>query len=149
MTDLSDPPSDLACDEVRLRFERIFDGDASRGMVPYYHFRVISIAGADVGHINFRVGDTEHVNLCAGHVGFQIRPEFRGHGYARQACLALAPFVRTLYPNVKLTCDPDNVASRRTIERLGATYLDQIEVPPHDVTYENGARRKLRYLWTP
>src|SRR5262245_18087953 len=127
MTDLIDPPSNLAFDQVRLRFDRIYDGDASRGMVPYYHFRVISDRGADVGQVNFRVGDSEHVAFCAGHIGFQIKPEFRGHGYPLQACLAIAPFVRKKYPNVKLTCYPDNVASRRTIEQLGAAYLDQIE----------------------
>jgi hypothetical protein len=30
---------------------------------------------------NFRVGNTEHVRVCAGHIGFEILEAFRGQGY--------------------------------------------------------------------
>ena len=49
----------------------------SAGLVPYYHFRIIDVDGTDVGHINFRVGDTEHVRVSAGHIGFEIADVFR------------------------------------------------------------------------
>jgi hypothetical protein len=55
------PPESLAAGQVRLRFVQMFPGDAPRGFVPYYHFRVLVAGNLDVGHINFRVGDTEHV----------------------------------------------------------------------------------------
>jgi hypothetical protein len=60
------PPNSLSFDQVRLHFVQIIPGDASRGFVPYYHFRILVADGTDVGHINFRVGETEHVRLCAG-----------------------------------------------------------------------------------
>src|SRR5208283_132500 len=100
-----------------------------RGFVPYYHFRILVADGTDVGHINFRVGATEHVRLCAGHVGFEITGTFRGRGFALQACRALAPFVRSFYESVTLTSDPDNFASIRTIEQLGARFMDEAAVP--------------------
>jgi tagatose 1,6-diphosphate aldolase len=143
------PPETLSFGEVRLRFVRIIPGDEPRGLVPQYHFRIITAGDVDVGHINFRIGDTEHVRLYAGHVGFEIMEAFRGHGFAHQACRAIAPFVRSFYEAITVTSDLDNRASIRTIERLGAGFIDEILVPPHDPQYQRGSRRKKRYRWTP
>jgi tagatose 1,6-diphosphate aldolase len=143
------PPGTLAYDAVRLRFVQVIPGDPSRDFVPAYHFRIIISDGSDAGHVNFRVGDTAHVLVCAGHIGFAILEPFRGHGYAFQACRALAPFVRSFYESVTITCDPDNHASIRTIERLGASFVDEVPVPPHDPFYLRGSRSKRRYHWTP
>jgi predicted acetyltransferase len=146
---LPTPPDTLSSGEVTLRFVEVVPGGASRGFVPYYHFRILAADGADVGHINFRVGDTEHVRVCAGHIGFEVLEPFRSQGYALQACRAIAPFVRSVYNAVILTCDPDNHASARTIERLGATFMDEVPVPGHDPHYQRGSRSKRRYRWTP
>ena len=134
---------------VRLHFDHLAASDLGRGLVPGYHFRVLLPDGTDAGHLNVRVGDTEHVLLCAGHIGFAIHEPHRGHGYAFQACRAVAPFVRSFYESVTITCDPDNAASRRTIERLGAQFLDEVPVPPGDPHYARGSRSKRQYLWTP
>ena len=146
---LTATPGNLSFGEVTLILDSIKPGDAARGMVPYYHFRIRDAEGADVGHINLRVGDTEHIRVCAGHVGYKIAPEFRGHRYAYQACRALAPFIRTIYDAVVLTCAPTNMPSIRTIERLGATFIDEIAVPESDPTYLRGSRIKRQYFWTP
>ena len=143
------PPDTLSFGEVRLSFVRVIPGDPSQDFVPMYHFRILAADGSDVGHINFRVGDTEHVRVCAGHIGFAIREQFRGHGYALQACRAVAPFVRSIYESVTITCDPDNLASIRTIERLGARFIDEVPIPAHDPHYKRGSRSKRRYTWIP
>jgi tagatose 1,6-diphosphate aldolase len=141
------PPKTLSAGEVSLRFVGIVPGEPARGLVPSYKFLVVAADGSEVGHINFRVGDTEHVRVCAGHIGFGIQKTFRGHGYALQACRAIAPFVFSVYDAVIITCDPDNEASRRTIERLGASFIDEVAVPAHDPHYQSGSRRKRRYQW--
>ena len=143
------PSELLSFDEVSLRFAKAVPGEPSRGFVPYYHFRILVADGTDVGHINFRVGDTEHVRICAGHIGFEILESFRGHGYALKACRAIATFVRSVSGAVTITCDPDNSASIRTIERLGASFVDEVPVPSHDPQYQRGSRSKRRYKWTP
>ena len=143
------PPASLSSGEVVLRFIRVVAEVPSRGFVPYFHFRILVRDGLDVGHINFRVGDTEHVRICAGHIGFEITETFRGHGYALQACRAIAPFVRSIYRSVTITCDQDNAASRRTIERLGAEFIDEVVVPASDSRDEPTLRIKRRYRWTP
>jgi predicted acetyltransferase len=146
---LLNPPETLSSGDVLLRFVRVMPGEPSRGFVPFYNFRILAADGSDVGHINFRVGDTEHIRVSAGHIGYEILEPFRGHGYALQACRAIAPFVRSLYSAVTITCDPDNHASRRTIERLGASFIDEVSVPPNDPHYQRGSRLKRRYTWTP
>jgi len=143
------PPGNLSSGEVKLRFVRITPGDLTRGFVPGYHFRILLADDSDAGHINFRVGDSEHVRVCAGHIGFEIWEPFRGHGYALAACRAVAPFVRSISGEVTITCDPDNAASRLTIERLGASFVDEVPVPADDPHYQRGSRSKRRYRWVP
>ena len=87
--------------------------------------------------------------LYAGHLGYDVHEKHRGHGYALQACKAVGPFVKTLYPSVIITCDNDNYPSIRTIERLGATFLNEVPVDPRDPTYQRPNLRKKRYRWTP
>ena len=111
------PPEYLEHGAVTLRFTKTVPGDATRGFVPYYHYRIL-VDDTDVGHINLRVGDTGHVRFSAGHVGFEIAAPYRGHRYALSACHALAPFARSFYTPLILTCDPDNHASRRNARRL-------------------------------
>lgn len=142
-------PDTLSYGAVSLRLVKVVPGEPSRGIVPYYHFQVLLADGTEVGHINFRVGDTEHVRVAAGHIGYGILEAHRGHRYAFQACRAIAPFVRSFYHIVTITCDPDNQASRRTIERLGAAFRDEVAVPPHDPQFQRGFKRKRRYHWTP
>ena len=143
------PPTDLAFGEVRLAFATILPGQPEFGIVPSYHFRILGGDGTDFGYLNVRIGDSEHVRLYAGHIAYSIEQAQRGHGYAGQACRAVARFVRTLYPETILTTDPGNHASMRTIEKLGAEIIGKFRVPPKDPAFLGGSRWKLRYLWRP
>ena len=136
-------------DGVRIRFIRFTEGDATKGFAPGYHFQILDTRGAPAGHINFRVGDSDHVRLCAGHIGFAVHPEHRGRGIAAKACLALAPFVAEVAGSVILTADPDNIPSQKTIRKIGATAIDEIIVPKTDPHYAAGSRRKRRFHWAP
>lgn len=145
--DLPDPPSRLAFEDVELGFVKLIPAFPEQGLVPYYHFKVINQHGLDVGHISLRIGDNEHITVIAGHIGYTILPRFRGNRYAYKACRALAPFAATLYETVIITCNPENVPSRRTIEKLRANYLGTVKVPTYDRAYQGGARVKRRYEW--
>ncbi len=136
-------------EDVTVQFDRIMQGDPSRGFVPGYHFRILNSENADVGHINFRVGDSEHVRLAAGHIGFEIKETYRGRGFARKACLALEPWIAGVSSKVLITADPDNHSSLATIERIGAVFLDEVDVPECDPHYLRGSRRKKRFEWVP
>ncbi|MBZ5711740.1 hypothetical protein [Nannocystis pusilla] len=43
---------------------------------------------------------------------------------------------------------PDNAASLRTIELLGATYVDTVDVPVHSDMRLLGLTRVRRYRWS-
>jgi predicted acetyltransferase len=143
------PPRDLAHGGVRLDYRSILPGQPEFGIVPSYHFRILRPDGVDCGYLNVRIGHSDHVRLYAGHIAYAVDPQHRGQGLAGLACRAVARFVRTLYPEAILTTDPGNLASQRTIEKLGAEYLGTFEVPPHDPSYLGGSRWKLRYVWRP
>lgn len=139
--------ANLESGSISLRFERILAGDLSRGLAPAYHFKIRNESGVEIGHINFRVGESSHVEMTAGHVGCALDPEHRGSGHAFHACMALVPVIRRHYDRVILTADPENSASIRTIEKLGTRFIDEVTVPPDDPGYESGSRRKMRYVW--
>lgn len=103
-----------------------------------YHLFAIMQDRERVGTLTFREGtDDEH--YYDGHIGYHIDEAYRGHHYAYQACLSLKPFLLAQgLDHVILTCDPDNVASVKTIERLGATYLETRAIP-----------QRLRRVFTP
>lgn len=143
------PPLDLAYGGVRLSYSNILPGEPEFGVVPSYHFRIVDVDGTDFGYLNIRIGTTEHVRLYAGHIAYAIEQAHRGHDYAGQACRAVARFVRTLYPETILTTNPGNHASIRTIEKLGAEFIEELRVPSYDPSYLGGARWKRRYRWRP
>jgi tagatose 1,6-diphosphate aldolase len=150
LPDLPPAPSCLRHGEVELRFLWLTEADEEKGFVPGYRFDMYGEHGLRVGTINFRVGETSHVRLYAGHVGYTVFPEFRGCGYALQACRALGPFIAEVMGEVIITSNPDNLASIRTIEKLGAEYLGEVDVNPEDPHFDGGRNvRKRRYRWVP
>lgn len=145
---LPKPPDLLTHGPVALQFAKLVPADTMRGFALYFHFQ-INTGGTEVGHINLRVGHSDHVRFYAGHIGFEVIPVHRGNRYAYHACLAIAPLARSVLPELVFTCDPDNHASRRTIELIGASFIDQMIVPPEDPHYAHGSRIKQRFLWVP
>lgn len=134
---------------IKLIFEKIVDVEPGGELVPFYHFKITDRDGIKVGHINFKVGDTNHIRQCVGHVGYEILPEYRGNSYSHFACNAIRPFIRIFYDKVILTSDPKNVPSIKIIEKLETNLLNEIMVPEDDPSFKNGSKRKRRYEWEP
>ena len=44
-----------------------------------------------------------------------------------------------------ITCDPENLASRRTLELAGARFVEVVNVPEDCVIAQSGHRMKCRY----
>jgi tagatose 1,6-diphosphate aldolase len=84
--------------------------------------------------------------MYAGHVGYAVGERHRGHRYAERALRLLLPAAKRLgLDPLWVTCDPENVASRRTLERLGARLVEEVEVPSDCVISQSGHPRKCRY----
>jgi len=149
-------PSDSALSREQLmRFVREFPLGRQTGEVPAYHFWMRlrpgfgAPAAAEVeiaGGIGLRAASTENVTRYIGHVGYNVYPPARGHGYAARAVRLLLPFARRLgLTPLWITCNPENVASRRTCERAGGTLVETVKLPPDHPLYQKGERAKCRY----
>lgn len=102
-----------------------------------------------VGQLILRL-DPEDPDLIgyAGHIGFEIDAEHRGHRHALRATRLLAPLARHHgFSELWLTTSPDNLASRRTIELLGAQYVDTVPIPLDSDMRQLGLDRVRRYRW--
>jgi len=101
-------------------------------------------AGQHIGRIRLRVGWNDDIIKFAGQIGYAVEPAFRGRRYAERACRLILPLARRHgLEQLWITCQPDNLASRRTLERLGAECAGIVDVPvgyPLDAGLE---RRKM------
>lgn len=117
-----------------------------------YHFTMNhACTGEKMGRINIKAGYTENIIRYRGNIGYTVYEKYRGNHYSSRSCRLLVPVLRYLGMNpVYITCDADNVASRKNIEALGAEFLgiERItESSPYCPYYPEKARVKLRYRW--
>lgn len=140
-------PGRLVDGELSLSLLETYPGDPARHYVPAYRFRMM-VEGQqqEVGRIELRVGNTAHIVLYAGHIGYRVLPMYRGHHYAARSCRLLLPLARRHGLNpLWITCNPDNYASRRTCELAGATFVEIVDLPENTEMYQMGERQKCRY----
>ncbi len=133
-----------------------YPGDEWTGRSPAYHFWMLLRHDAEdtnappplriAGGMSVRVGKTHAVEQYYGHLGYHVYPACRGRHYALRGCRLVLPILKAHGVSmVWITCDPDNYASRRTIELLGASYVETVDVPVGDPLHARGETRKARY----
>ena len=98
-------------------------------------FLVADVGGEVVGRTSIRHELNDYLAALGGHIGSAVRPAYRGRGHAREILRQSLVIARA--EGVLVTCDDDNIASRRTIERVGGV-LDDVRAVP-------GAPLKRRY----
>lgn len=107
------------------------------GLVPAT-FLVAMVDDELVGRVSIRHELNEHLANVGGHIGYGVRPGHRGRGYASEILRQALVIARAEgVGDVLVTCDEDNVPSRRAIERLGG----ELE----DMRPEEGEPVKRRY----
>lgn len=135
--------------ELVLQLAEEFPGDPARGYGPAYLFDM-KVRGDIAGRISFRGGDAADIVLYRGHIGYTVWPHHRGHRLAARAVRLLLPFAREQgVQELWITCNPDNIASRRTCEIAGAELVEIVDVPPDLDLYQRGDRQKCRYRLLP
>ena len=94
------------------------------GIVACSYFWIVE--GAEfLGYLALRHELNDFLLQEGGHIGYSVRPSRRGEGHATRAVKLALDEARALrLTRVLITCDDDNVASRRTIERAGGAYED-------------------------
>jgi tagatose 1,6-diphosphate aldolase len=133
--------------ELSLVLEDVLPWETSPWGVPAYRFQMRhGISGAAMGSISLRIGFEPRLVLYAGHIGYSVQPAYRGHHYAERATRLLLPLARAHgMQELWITCSPQNVPSRRTIERLGAVFVETVNVPRDYPLADGEIRQKRRY----
>lgn len=134
---------------LSLVLKRELLGRAAIDRVPAYLFEIQLVkTQAAIGEIDLRIGDTHYLRMYAGQIGYHIDEPFRGQRYAARACLLIRQVALSYsMENLWITCNPENKASRRTCERIGARLVEEVRVPWATELFWRGDRRKCRYLW--
>ena len=92
-----------------------------------------------IGRLSFRHELNDWLRLVGGHIGYEIRPSKRQRGYGKEILrLGLEKVKEYGLPRVLVTCDEDNIGSKKIIEHNGGTFENAVEI-------EGEPARKLRY----
>ena len=99
------------------------DADPAKSWLPAYHFAICDWNGVKMGGCDQRVGHNRNT-YYGGNIGYHIAEPYRGRHYAGKACLLLFELARRHgLEYLVITCNPDNLPSRRTCEWLGGELL--------------------------
>ena len=135
----------LKDEEISLVLERTAAANPERGWVPAYYFAIRNKDGAKIGECDLRVGHNENT-YYGGNIGYSINEEYRGHHYAGKACLLLFELAKLHNLDyLIISCNPDNVASRKTCEYAGGKLSEIAELPEGNDMRSNGETEKCIY----
>ena len=101
-----------------------------------------------VGRCDIRLAEGYNEELYyAGNIGYRIYESYRGHSYAYEACLILFDILKKDYNRKSLiiTCSPDNIPSKVTLEKLGGVLIEECDVPKSHYLYRRGETVKRIY----
>lgn len=95
-----------------------------------------------IGRVSIRHTLTELLLREGGHIGYDIRPSKRNKGYGKKILQLSLPKAKELGIHKALvTCDENNIGSKKIIEANGGVFENVIEIG-------KGRPRKLRYWIT-
>jgi tagatose 1,6-diphosphate aldolase len=139
---------DLVDRDLIVRINSLILAVPEKDYVPAYKFDLyVHNITKPIGRVFLRIGDTANLILYGGHFGYEVEPDYRGQHYAARACQLVLPVAYYHGINeIWITCNPENRASRRTCELIGARLIEVVELPQESDMYQKGERYKCRYL---
>ena len=146
-------PPQMIDKDLELILHETHPADPIKDYCPAYEFYMINHATREImGYINFRCGhiDGYHQKLrYGGHIGYRVNEEYRGNGYAARSVKLLLPFAKLhsdiIGDIIWITCNPNNIASRKSCERAGGKLVEIANVPIHDPEHKKGNKQVCRY----
>ena len=142
----------LSSGDIYLTCIRKSPADPVKKYAPAYSFAVCQ-DGEKIGEMSLRIGygqGPQNDNLYyGGHIGYEIDEEYRGNGYAAEACLLLAPVIKAhKMQKVLITNNITNEPSKRVCEKIGAKLIRIARLPKHNDLYKEGQRYINVFEWS-
>lgn len=132
----------ISSGNMTLKITQKYVGDNE--MLPFYYYDIY-VRDECAGKISLRIGHNFH-SYYNGNVGYEIFEEHRGCGYAYKACrMVLDAAVFHEMEHIIFACDKNNIASYKTIEKLGAELLEICEVPKEYFAWREGMEKQRIY----
>lgn len=137
----------LEDDEIRLFLLYTSKVDEPGGKVTSKVYDIIRKEDEKVvGRCDIRFGPVSELYYL-GNIGYAIYPPYRGHRYAAKATeLMFEVAKRSKVKELIITCNPDNIPSRRTCEILGCELKAIVDVPLNHPLIEQGDYQKCIYI---
>ena len=80
--------------------------------------------------LRWQKGTSDLPDTALGHVGYAVVPWRRNEGLATAALIEIKPVARSIgLSQMDVTVDPENLASRRVIEKAGGVFIQEFERP--------------------
>ena len=117
--------------EIDLRLKKKAKAVKIKGYLPAYIYHItMHDDRKPIGKIDIRIGRNANT-YYGGNIGYRVYEEYRGHGYAEKACRIIVQVARAHgLETLLITCNPDNIPSRKTCEKLGAVLSGIVDLPP-------------------
>jgi len=139
-------PGSLVDSELELILIEKTPEVPDKSFLPSYSFEMRLVHKRErMGQLSLRIGNNENITY-GGHIGYSVDDPYQGNHYAARSCILVFPLARQHGINpVWITCNPDNMASRRTCEIAGGKLIEIVDIPEDNNQYEKGERQKCRY----
>ncbi len=127
--------------DLELILEKTEPANSEKDYVPAYHFLMMNKkTGEKMGNIDLRIGYNNGIRY-GGNIGYGVEEKFRGNHFALRSIDLLLPLAKKHgLTEITITCDPKNIASRRTCELAGGKLLEIVNLPTDNDQYKAGVR---------
>ena len=139
---------DLSDGEIKLVLKSIDEPNEEKEISLRYEFSIIHIQdNEEIGSVYFAADKSER-QYQRGHLSYGVSSAYSGHNYAAKACKLLKPVILMHgFTRVFVGAEYDNIASIRTIEKLGARPIKKEDIPNVNIWHALQNEQVAMYLW--
>lgn len=128
--------------EIELRISGKYSGNEK--FLPFYYYDIF-LKDRFIGKISMRIGKNFN-SYYNGNIGYEIEETFRGNNFSFKACKLVLTVAKAHGMNeITLSCDEDNIASYKTIEKLGSKLVEITKPPETYFAYRNNMKNQRIY----
>lgn len=128
--------------EIMLKISGKYFGDEET--LPFYYYDIF-LSDRFIGRISMRIGNN-FSSYYNGNIGYEIEENFRGNNFSFKACKLVLQVAKTHgMKEIFLTCDENNIASYKTIEKLGGKLIETTKPPKTYFAYRENMKKQRIY----